>query len=91
MIDIARVRLCACASKETREYFEDLKRELTKIDPFIGNILVPNCVYRGACIEGFNKSCNAWKKYLVDTWTDIISLDTRYQIYNDWFKENKKG
>jgi hypothetical protein len=91
LIDIARVRLCTCASKETREYFEDLKRELTKIDPFIGNILAPNCIYRGACTEGFNKSCNAWKKYLVDTWTDIVSLDTRYQIYNDWFKENKKG
>lgn len=51
LIDTMRKRLCYQASPETREYAEDLKRSIASIEPEIGNVLVPNCIYRGGCPE----------------------------------------
>ena len=80
LIDIARKRLCYHASKETREYFEDLKREITKIDSFIGNALVPNCIYRCGCSE--INSCGLYKKIL-DNLYDYEDINKRYEYYNN--------
>jgi len=52
---ISRVRLCACASKETREAWKAMLTELEKIDPVLVSKCVPTCVYRGFCPE--MKSC----------------------------------
>lgn len=48
---ISRVRLCNCASKETREAWTAMLQELKKIDPVLVSKCVPTCVYRGFCPE----------------------------------------
>ena len=55
MINISRKRLCRMASKETREVWEQVIKELYKIDEELAKNCVPNCVYRGGiCPEGKN-------------------------------------
>ena len=48
---ISRVRLCNCASKETKEAWTAMLQELKKIDPVLVSKCVPTCVYRGFCPE----------------------------------------
>lgn len=48
---ISRVRLCSCASKETREVWKAMLNELKKIDPILVSKCVPSCIYRGFCPE----------------------------------------
>lgn len=60
-IDMAKLRLCAKASAETRELFQIIKDEIAKIDPDLAPFLVTKCIYRGGiCCEqkccGYNKS-----------------------------------
>lgn len=59
LINMARKRLCTCASKETREAFQAAKDEIAKIDPEVAAVMVPNCIYRGFCPE--RNSCGFWK------------------------------
>ena len=60
IINISRVRLCNKAEKTTRMLWMDVLRELVKIEPFLANACVPNCLYRGFCPEikpcGFSTS-----------------------------------
>ena len=51
---ISRVRLCNCASKETREAWTSMLQELKKIDPVLVSKCVPTCVYRGFCPRTLN-------------------------------------
>lgn len=51
LINISRKRLCRCASKETREAWEEVKKEMWKVDPVMASKMVPNCVYSGFCRE----------------------------------------
>lgn len=51
LINISRKRLCRCASKETREAWEEVKKEMWKVDPIMASKMVPNCVYSGFCRE----------------------------------------
>lgn len=97
LIDTMRKRLCYQASKETRELAEDLKKTLMKQCPELGEVLVPNCVYRCGCPEF--KTCGYWnhilkrvsipglpndKKLLIEDFSDIAF---RYELYNeDFFK-----
>ena len=55
IINISRKRLCNCASKETREAWELVLKDLKKIEPELVEVCVPECVYRGFCPE--IKSC----------------------------------
>lgn len=48
---ISRVRLCTCASKETRYAWKVFIEKLQIIDPILASKCVPNCVYRGFCPE----------------------------------------
>ena len=88
LIDTFRKRLCYQASPETREYAEDFKEELRKIEPELSDCLVPNCVYRGGCPEMI--SCGYYNKYL-DWLTknaamfNLTSIQNRYDTYNDYF------
>ena len=50
-ITISRLRLCNCASKETREIWSAIIEELRKVEPELAACCVPNCVYRGFCPE----------------------------------------
>lgn len=56
LINISRKRLCNCASKETKEVWEMVVKEIEKIDPIIASKLVPECIYRGFCPE-FMSNC----------------------------------
>lgn len=51
LINISRKRLCACASKETREAWMLVKNAIAEIDPIMASFMVANCVYRGRCPE----------------------------------------
>ena len=54
LINISRKRLCACASKETRESWNQVKEAIRKIDPVLADKMVPECLYRGFCPEFMN-------------------------------------
>lgn len=56
LINVSRVRLCNCASKETREAWELVIKEVEKVEPILASKCVPNCIYKGYCSEFFN-SC----------------------------------
>ena len=47
LINVSRVRLCHKAMKETRETWEAVIEEVSKIEPFLAEVCVPNCLYRG--------------------------------------------
>lgn len=89
LINVSRYRLCEQASVETREYAEDLKKEIKNIgQEELSNVLVPNCIYRAGCPEfqccGYIGKFIKWAK---DNnrhipWLDIQS---RYDLYNEYF------
>lgn len=54
LINISRKRLCSCASKETREAWQQVKAAIAEIDPVMASKMVPECVYRGFCPEFMN-------------------------------------
>lgn len=56
LINISRKRLCACASKETREAWMQVKEKIREIDPVLADKMVCECLYRGFCPE-FMHSC----------------------------------
>lgn len=92
LIDTFRKRLCYQASTETREYAEDLKVELKKVEPEISDVLVPNCIYRCGCPEkGIGKKCE-WFDKLAKKYPDFASTDiqTRYDAYNEFFYGERK-
>lgn len=51
LINIARKRLCNQASPETRQVMEEIKKEVSKRDKFMAEVMVKECVYRGYCSE----------------------------------------
>jgi hypothetical protein len=51
VINISRKRLCAQASPETREAWQEVLAELRKAEPELVQACVPDCVYRGWCYE----------------------------------------
>lgn len=55
IINISRERLCAAASKETREVWEKVITQLIYCDPDLSNHCVRPCVATGICREG---KCN---------------------------------
>ena len=59
VINISRKRLCSQAAKETREAWKMFLEELKTADPDLYHTCVPDCVYRGWCMEF--KSCGYHK------------------------------
>lgn len=55
LINISRKRLCSQASPETRKAWEEVKEQVSNIDPVLGSVMVKECIYRGFCPEF--KSC----------------------------------
>ena len=89
LIDTARKRLCFQASPETRQAMCDLKKEITKQESEIGNVLVPNCIYRMGCPEF--KSCGFIDKFLKDNHNvNTFNIQERYGAYNEWFDMTSK-
>lgn len=56
LINISRKRLCSCASRETREAWQQVKAKIAEQDPILASKMVPECLYRGFCPEWMN-SC----------------------------------
>lgn len=61
LIDMAKLRLCKQASKETIQAFNEIKKEMVNVDPDLAKMMVAKCVYRnGLCGEprrcGYNKT-----------------------------------
>lgn len=61
LIDMAKLRLCVQAHAETRTVFNEIKKEIAKVDPSLAAMMVRKCVYRGGlCGEmrccGFNNT-----------------------------------
>ena len=67
LINISRKRLCNCASKETREAWQQVKESIKEVDPVLADKMVPECLYRGFCPE-FMSPCGYSKtqKYQED-------------------------
>ncbi len=95
LIDTMRKRLCYQASAETRDYAEDLKVEIKKAEPEISDVLVPNCVYRCGCPE--LNGCGVWDMFTswalrrYNVYVQLLGIDERYKLYNEWFYTVKRG
>lgn len=59
LINISRKRLCNCASKETRDAWQEVKDKVAECEPELASCMVRECVYRGFCPEMF--SCGYYK------------------------------
>ena len=54
LIFMAHKRLCKQASKETREVMQEIVKQVIEVAPYMKDVLVPNCKYRGGlCDELF--------------------------------------
>jgi hypothetical protein len=74
IINISRKRLCNQAAKETRDAWKIFLNELKNADNELFQVCVPDCIYRGWCME--YKSCgyhntNDFKKKLSEYRKDI--------------------
>ena len=70
LINVARKRLCNCASYETRKAFGMIRDEIVKLEPEAASRMVRECVYRnGMCPEmfscGYNKT-DAFEEELME-------------------------
>lgn len=93
LIDTMRKRLCFQAAQETRQYAFSLKNEITKAEPEIGNVLVPNCIYRCGCPE-MTPCCGSdggfWRAFLKFardhdyTLEELSDIQTRYDLYHQF-------
>lgn len=67
LVNMSRKRLCTQASVETRQVMQEMKKEVAKKDPYLADIMVRECIYRGFCPEmqgcGYDKT-EAFKKEL---------------------------
>lgn len=53
LINVSRKRLCFCASPETRQAWEAVKKSVAEVEPELASCMVKECVYRGFCPEMF--------------------------------------
>ena len=89
IIDSWRKRLCYRSSNTTRLLAEDFKNELHTKDPFVADVLVPNCIYRGGCPEYKHddpNKCKFYEKFLEEAYknsVDVTNIQARYDFYNE--------
>lgn len=51
LIDMSKKRLCFNAEPTARKLWEQVKEQISILDPAVASVLVPSCVYRGLCPE----------------------------------------
>lgn len=68
LITMARKRLCYKAHEQTIVVMNEIKREISKIDPDLGMFMVKQCLYRNGCNE--LNTCGWFSKLLdrTDRW-----------------------
>ena len=89
-INVQRKRLCYQCSEDTRLQAEELKRSLTDIDKPVGDVLVPNCIYRAGCPELEMCPQKHWAvflRYCKERELPINTIRARYDAYNQFFEE----
>ncbi len=75
------MRLCAQADKQTRETMELIKDEILKVCPYLKDLLVPKCEYRGGLCDEF-ESCGYYRKVFIDLFaTQVFGMD-KYDVSN---------
>ncbi len=47
LVNMARKRLCMKAHAETRLVMSEIMEEITKVDPDLAAVMIPECEYRG--------------------------------------------
>lgn len=62
LVFMAHKRLCSQASQETRKVMEMICEEVIKVAPYMKDVLVPLCAYRGGVCTEF-KCCGKNKLY----------------------------
>lgn len=88
LIDTARKRLCNQADSETRQYMEDLKVAIHKVEPEIADAMVVNCIYRDGCPE--MQQCGFFKEFMRRHGAMIREIQGRYDLYNTDFYERMR-
>ena len=69
LIHMARKRLCYKASPETQKVMEKIRTAIGGVDPALGNVMVPECHYRGLiCHERAMCGQMANVKHYLETW-----------------------
>lgn len=89
LISISRKRCCMCASKETREAWNQVKEEIAKENPILAGKMVRECVYRGFCPEWMS---NCKYCYSPAYWLELKNYrNTTFGNDEDWktFEEMK--
>lgn len=89
LISISRKRCCMCASKETREAWNQVKAEIAKENPILAGKMVRECVYRGFCPEWMS---NCKYCYSPAYWLELKNYrNTTFGNDEDWktFEEMK--
>lgn len=69
LINVSKKRLCHKASPETRKAWEDVRKQIDKVDPAMAAVMVPECIYRGFCPYG-KESCGAIKSEAFQKWRE---------------------
>lgn len=57
LIDMAKLRLCQQAHKETIKVFKAMKEQISTVDPDLADVMVCKCIYRGG-LCGEPRCCN---------------------------------
>lgn len=87
LMNISERRLCMCADKKTREYWEAVVEAIREYDEDIAWAMVPQCVRCGACVEPFS-NCKFYDNFSKglneEEQKDIIK---RYDAYNNYKKK----
>lgn len=84
LITMCRKRLCYQASKETREIFKEIKKQIKEVDPELYKYLVPECQYRnGYCPE--LKPCGKMK--IVNNTRKSIKEKSKLEEIIAWIKK----
>lgn len=67
LIDMAKLRLCNQAHKDTIEVFKAIKKAVADCDQELASMMVPKCVYRGGfCGEPRCCGYNSTKKFQIE-------------------------
>jgi hypothetical protein len=74
ILEMARLRLCHKASKETRDVMWEIVHEIARVDPYLARHMVPSCVTQGGyCREP--KPCGEYRVKRYDPtkiWQSIL-------------------
>ena len=82
-INITRRRECTSASKETRDFWNEVLKAVKEVEPELVSRSVRECIYRGGCPE-YPKSCGWWDAFCErHKDSNLLDIKERYRLYNE--------